>query len=150
MSAITCPTCGQTAWEDFYYKSGEVYRGCEYCGYLETHELDRGLMKKEKINLISELQERHWKHKKIEKSVVVRQINKSGGGALSHWDASPEDAIGSIMQQRKDLLKNKQLESITLNWFEDGKFYVFDLRKCVRKRIHPVPENFEELEFNQN
>lgn len=151
MSAIKCPTCGLEGWEDFYYKSGEVYMGCEYCGYYEEHDLDRDLMKKEGISLFSDIKERHWRHKKIEKSVVVRQTNKSGGGAISHWEVSVEDAIKSIMEQRRDLLENKQLESITLSWFEDGRFYTFDLRKCVRKRIYPEPEFFEEAELqNQN
>ena len=28
-----CPRCGGAAWADYYYRSGEEYVTCEWCGY---------------------------------------------------------------------------------------------------------------------
>jgi len=33
ISDIECPNCGQDAFSDFYYKSGEEYINCQHCGY---------------------------------------------------------------------------------------------------------------------
>jgi Zn ribbon nucleic-acid-binding protein len=33
ISDIECPNCGQEAFSDFYYKSGEEYVNCYHCGY---------------------------------------------------------------------------------------------------------------------
>ena len=33
ISDIECPNCGQDAFSDFYYKSGEEYVNCQHCGY---------------------------------------------------------------------------------------------------------------------
>jgi Zn ribbon nucleic-acid-binding protein len=30
---IECPNCGQEAFSDFYYKTGEEYINCQNCGY---------------------------------------------------------------------------------------------------------------------
>ena len=30
---IDCPNCGQEAFSDFYYKTGEEYINCQNCGY---------------------------------------------------------------------------------------------------------------------
>lgn len=30
---IECPNCGQEAYDDFYYKTGEEYINCQNCGY---------------------------------------------------------------------------------------------------------------------
>ena len=30
---IECPNCGQEAFSDFYYKTGEEYVNCQHCGY---------------------------------------------------------------------------------------------------------------------
>lgn len=30
---IECPNCGQEAYDDFYYKTGEEYINCNNCGY---------------------------------------------------------------------------------------------------------------------
>ena len=30
---IDCPNCGQEAYDDFYYKTGEEYVNCSHCGY---------------------------------------------------------------------------------------------------------------------
>jgi hypothetical protein len=30
---IDCPHCGQEAYSDFYYKTGEEYVNCQHCGY---------------------------------------------------------------------------------------------------------------------
>ena len=30
---IECPNCGQEAFSDFYYKTGEEYVNCGNCGY---------------------------------------------------------------------------------------------------------------------
>ena len=30
---IDCPHCGQEAYGDFYYKTGEEYINCQHCGY---------------------------------------------------------------------------------------------------------------------
>ena len=30
---IECPNCGQEAYSDFYYKTGEEYVNCQNCGY---------------------------------------------------------------------------------------------------------------------
>ena len=33
---IECPHCGQEAYIDFYYKTGEEYINCNKCGYQEN------------------------------------------------------------------------------------------------------------------
>ena len=38
---IECPNCGNEAFSDFYYKTGEEYVNCNHCGYRRTAELKR-------------------------------------------------------------------------------------------------------------
>ena len=38
---IDCPNCGNEAFSDFYYKTGEEYVNCNHCGYRRTAELKR-------------------------------------------------------------------------------------------------------------
>ncbi len=38
---IDCPNCGNEAFSDFYYKTGEEYVGCNHCGYRRSAELKR-------------------------------------------------------------------------------------------------------------
>jgi len=38
---IDCPNCGNEAFSDFYYKSGEEYVMCNQCGYRRSAELKR-------------------------------------------------------------------------------------------------------------
>jgi hypothetical protein len=38
---IDCPNCGNEAFSDFYYKSGEEYVMCNHCGYRRSSELRR-------------------------------------------------------------------------------------------------------------
>jgi hypothetical protein len=38
---IDCPHCGEEAWSDFYYKTGEEYVRCNHCGYYRDAALKR-------------------------------------------------------------------------------------------------------------
>jgi Zn ribbon nucleic-acid-binding protein len=41
---IDCPNCGNEAFSDFYYKTGEEYVNCNHCGYRRSAELKRDKM----------------------------------------------------------------------------------------------------------
>jgi ribosomal protein L37E len=38
---IDCPNCGNEAFSDFYYKTGEEYVSCNCCGYRRSAQLRR-------------------------------------------------------------------------------------------------------------
>lgn len=38
---IECPNCGNEAFSDYYYKSGEEYVSCDGCGYRRSAQLRR-------------------------------------------------------------------------------------------------------------
>lgn len=38
--ALKCPCCGRSAFEDYYYKSGEQYTFCLRCGYNYTKTIE--------------------------------------------------------------------------------------------------------------
>jgi hypothetical protein len=40
LSAIKCPCCGRSAFEDYYYKTGEKYIACIRCGYNYTKTVE--------------------------------------------------------------------------------------------------------------
>ena len=55
---IQCPNCGQEAFSDFYYKTGEEYTNCEHCGYHYSAQIkDAAIEAGIKLN---ELRDEDW------------------------------------------------------------------------------------------
>jgi len=52
---IECPNCGQEAYIDFYYKTGEEYVNCRNCGYHYSATI------KNRDKKLTELKEEDWK-----------------------------------------------------------------------------------------
>jgi hypothetical protein len=56
---IECPNCTQDAYSNFYYKTGEEYTFCYYCGYYKSLTIINRDKK------LSELTESDWKIKEL-------------------------------------------------------------------------------------
>ena len=56
---IECPNCGQEAFSDFYYKTGEEYVSCQHCGYHYSAEI----INRDKT--LDELTDDDWKIKEL-------------------------------------------------------------------------------------
>ena len=56
---IDCPSCGNEAYNDFYYKTGEEYTNCSHCGYHYSATI------KNRDKKLNELTEEDWEIKEL-------------------------------------------------------------------------------------
>ena len=71
---IECPNCGQEAYSDFYYKTGEEYVNCQECGY----HYSATILNRDK-RLYSELTDDDWEIKECKEPY--------GAYRIKHYDS---------------------------------------------------------------
>jgi len=116
---VDCPNCGNEAADDYYYKTGEEYINCCYCGYHKSISI------KDRTKRISELTDDDY---------LVVEINNPLGSYRIKYKAAIGYEVGSIRNDEhlkfiKDTI-NEYLDSIeeaSYNKLEDGEIKTVNL-----------------------
>lgn len=101
MDYMDCPNCGNEAFSDFYYKTGEEYVFCNHCGYHRSATLRRdddgklitrdGTLNYEFDNLIMEYNE-------MEKPYCAYRLKMLSGVGASCGYCGDEDGFNSVKE----------------------------------------------------
>lgn len=108
-----CPRCGTEdgMFEDFYYKTGEIYCFCQHCGYTDNHTL-----KREDGKFIKDKDEYIWLNEHKEPWGAYAIFGESGVGTLGVFEEKPN--IDNLIKDMFD--KPEEVKSFTISWW-DGK-----------------------------
>ena len=94
ISHLDCPRCGteEGMFEDYYYKTGEIYNFCEYCGKTDNHFIKRDdngafIITDEKA---TDWQRDEWVHEEAEPWGAYRIMPKEGAGTLGAFEEKPD------------------------------------------------------------
>jgi Zn ribbon nucleic-acid-binding protein len=109
---IDCPNCGQEAYDDFYYKTGEEYINCNNCGYHKSVTI----INRDKA--LNELTNEDWE--------VIELKNPYGAYRLKYVDdigthcgsAETEEAFGDI---KKAVAQMENVEYFSVSRLIDGQ-----------------------------
>lgn len=121
-SYVDCPNCSNEMYEDFYYKTGELYNFCNHCGYQQNHFI------KNRDKRLDELKEEDWDHREI--------TNPFGAYSVKHKEAIAT-SMGTLMDQdqleslKDEVLENPEIEYALISQFIDGQIketYLVDNR----------------------
>jgi DNA-directed RNA polymerase subunit RPC12/RpoP len=124
---IECPHCGQEAYDDFYYKTGEEYVNCQNCGY----HYSATIINRDK--LLTELTDEDWK---------INELKDPYGAYRIKIFESPATECGSLESEEQFiiLLANiREMDSVelfTVSRFVDGEIKV----------IHVIDNELKEAE----
>jgi len=115
ISDIECPNCNREAYDDFYYKTGEVYVNCNHCGYHHSATI------KNRDKKLNELTDDDWK--------IVELKNPYGSYKISCYD-SIGFSCGSLEneEQANELKEQCELDNMVeyvhVSRFIDGDIKV--------------------------
>lgn len=107
-----CPNCGQAAFVDFYYKTGEEYVGCQHCGYTKSIEIVRD---GKEINNIKDVD---FKVNEIAHPYGAYSYKEYGTVGFVWGSIATEDDATQFMLKTKD---NPNLEYAYINRYVNGK-----------------------------
>jgi len=105
---IECPNCGQEAYDDFYYKTGEEYVNCNHCGY----HYSATIINRDK--LLTELTDDDWEIKELK--------NPYGAYRIKYYD-SASTLCGSLENEEQfveilaDIREQDNVETFTVSRF---------------------------------
>lgn len=141
MSAIKCPCCAKSAFEDCYYKSGETYIHCRRCGYNYSRVLKWGK------------NESHFEIEEYQGYGVMNEVTRDGKYQMMFYNTplSPEK-INEEIQYLKMSQADPALSFLVT--FENGVFTIHygtptinfhlsfeDYEKRMKERYPPDPED---------
>ena len=112
---IECPNCGQEAFSDFYYKTGEEYVNCGNCGYHYSATI------KDRTKLLNELDEDDFE--------IIELKDPYGAYRIKYYD-SEAYACGSLEGKghfdgfKLQCEKDYTIEFCTVSRFVDGEIKV--------------------------
>ena len=114
LSSINCPDCGSEAMVDCYYKTGEEYINCQYCGYSREFTITNWDDKDKELvwTPLYKIVETHGKG--------AYKLRGKGAAATECGsfivDNSEEEFI-KLVQSQKELLEHAEYTT-----YRDGKF----------------------------
>ena len=119
---IECPNCGNEAFSDFYYKTGEEYVNCNNCGYHYSATI------KNRDKKLTELTEDDWE---------IYEIKNPYGSFRVQVKDSVSYACGSLSTEqdandfKADMLskKGEDVEHVSISRLVDGEIIVETLNK---------------------
>lgn len=116
-----CPNCGNEAFSDFYYKTGEEYVNCNHCGYRRTAKLKRneegefvtkdGTNRYELDNLIMEYHE-------LKNPYCAYRLKMIGDIGTTCGCCEAEDGFNSVKQAVEQL---EGIEIFSMSRLVDGE-----------------------------
>ena len=121
---IDCPHCGEEAWSDFYYKTGEEYTFCNHCGY------NKSITIKNRNKKLTELTEDDWDISELANPygayrIEIKEAIGSHCGCLK--SAEEFEELKTLMAE--DIDKMNQFE---LRQFIDGKIVITDILEQLK------------------
>lgn len=126
MSSLECPNCKEEAMEDFYYKTGELFMFCSFCGFYHNTYIEK----------YDENDEPVFKEDKCEKPYCL--IHIMSDKRISAFDScKTEEAFEKL---KKSYIKNFDAnnenlpEMITARRFANGKFQTRTILKNKKIR----------------
>ena len=119
---IECPNCGNEAFSDFYYKTGEEYVNCNNCGYHYSATI------KNRDKKLTELTEDDWE---------IYEIKNPYGSFRVQVKDSVSYACGSLSTEqdandfKADMLskKGEDVEGVWISKLVDGEIIIETLNK---------------------
>ncbi len=109
---IECPHCGQEAYNDFYYKTGEEYVICNHCGYHYSHTI------KNRDKKLNELTEDDWETIEIKEPYGAFQIKIYDSLGYQCGSLIDEDELNGLKQQVNE---RSDVELFTISRYVDGE-----------------------------
>lgn len=116
---FACPNCGQDAFSDFYYKTGEEYVHCSYCGYHHTAEI---VNRNKPLNkLITE----DWKFTTITNPYGAFKLRFKGDNAATCGSMRTEKEWNRYKAAVLSSEANNEIDHFSLSRYVDGVFHYF-------------------------
>jgi Zn ribbon nucleic-acid-binding protein len=109
---IECPNCGQEAYSDFYYKTGEEYVNCQHCGYHYNNTI------KNRDKKLNELTEDDWETIEIKHPYGAYRIKSSNSIGYACGTLENEEQYIDLKEQ---VNKNSNIELCTVSRLVDGE-----------------------------
>jgi len=111
---IECPNCGEEAFMELYYKTGEEYTFCPKCGYTKEVILEN------KTTPLNELTPEDWQV--IENKNPIGVYNLKEYGRMSTTCGSFNNEL-DMERMKNDVRENPEgIESFIISRFIDGNF----------------------------
>jgi biotin synthase-related radical SAM superfamily protein len=118
---IDCPNCKNEAFEDYYYKSDEVYIFCNYCGYHKSATI----INRDKP--LSELTKDDWKIVEVNNPFASFKLKNTDSLAWTSGTLSTEKEFEELKESVKSI--KDSLECFTISRLIDGEIVVFNILK---------------------
>ena len=112
---IECPNCGQEAYSDFYYKTGEEYVNCTSCGYHYSATIIDGDKK------LNELTEDDFEIKELKNPYGAYRIKFYDSSGYICGALEDEEQLNEL---KIDCEKDDKIETVQLSRFIDGEIKV--------------------------
>lgn len=103
---IDCPNCGQEAYDDFYYKTGEEYINCNNCGYHRSATI----INREKN--LSELTDEDWEITELKNPYGAYRLKCIGDVGTNCGSIGDLDGYNTI-KKAVDEMENVEYFSIS-------------------------------------
>jgi len=116
---IDCPHCGEEAYNDFYYKSGEEYTNCIHCGYQHSVTI------KNRDKNLDELTDDDWEVKESPNPFGVCKIKTKDNLGHSVISLKDENQLNELKLEIEELINNGiEIIGFCLSRFIEGEIKV--------------------------
>lgn len=112
ISDIECPNCGQEAYIDFYYKTGEEYINCNNCGYHYSATI------KNRDKRLDELTDDDWEIIEIKNPYASFRIKIYDSIGYQCGSFTNENELNELKQE---ISKRDDVELFTISQLIDGE-----------------------------
>lgn len=112
---IECPNCKSEAYSDFYYKTGEEYINCSYCGYYFSAEIINRDKK------LSELTDEDWKITELKNPYGSFRMKSVGSVGRLVGTIDTEEAYKELINSAGG---DETIESLEISRLVNGKIIV--------------------------
>jgi Zn ribbon nucleic-acid-binding protein len=109
---IECPNCGQEAFSDFYYKTGEEYVNCQNCGYHYSATI------KNREKRLNELTEEDWEIVKLENPYGAYKIKTYESAGYQCGALESKQQLNELIN---DIQQDNSVEYLQISRFVDGE-----------------------------
>jgi len=116
ISDIECPNCGQEAYNDYYYKTGEEYINCNNCGYHYSATI------KNRDKRLDELTDDDWEIIEIKNPYASFRIKIYDSIGYQCGSLTNEDELDKLKQQLEESIHaGVEVEYFSISRFVNGE-----------------------------
>ena len=113
---IECPNCGQEAYSDFYYKTGEEYINCNNCGYHYSATI------KNRDKRLDELTDDDWEIIEVKNPYASFRIKIYDSIGYQCGSLTNEDELDKLKQQLEESIHaGVEVEYFSISRFVNGE-----------------------------